>query len=275
MPNWLRSVSAVVAGIVASLLVIVVAEVVSAGLFPLPLPRGTDTHDMKAMKAAMAAMPVGAYLTVLSGWSLGTFLGSIVAALIAQARDRPRGGRRGPLPRGGRGHDADAPPPLLVLGHRPPRDPARRLPRRRVGSRSSGKGPPAPGGMGAARRHRELLLRPGHRGARATDRGSGPRRGPGRAQAGPRDPAEPGRPISGGRIVKGGAAWRRGITGRAVSRPLRGRGRETAKHVRSSTARGTRRATALGPGFPATRAVPSLRPRVRGGPMPRRSGGGR
>ena len=77
----LRSILAVVAGLIVSMIVTFAIQQISHRMYPLP--EGTDMNDMEALSKLLSTMPIGAHLIVLLSWELGAFLGSGVAALIA------------------------------------------------------------------------------------------------------------------------------------------------------------------------------------------------
>ena len=76
-----RSVLAVLAGIVVAMIVMFAFEGLSSHLFPLP--PGIDLHDQQAMTAHMDELPIGAFLMVLAGWAVGSFVGAWAAARLA------------------------------------------------------------------------------------------------------------------------------------------------------------------------------------------------
>ncbi len=82
MGSMLRSVAAVVLGLLVGMIVIGLIEMVSILIFPLPV--GLNMNDPAAVKAAMANIPRGALLLVLLAWVLGTLASSGVAVLIAR-----------------------------------------------------------------------------------------------------------------------------------------------------------------------------------------------
>jgi hypothetical protein len=83
MPPILRSILAVLAGIIVGFVVVAALEFLDTTLFPLPA--GLDLHDTAAMKQAMAHAPLAALILVLVGWGISALLGSWVAARIARA----------------------------------------------------------------------------------------------------------------------------------------------------------------------------------------------
>ena len=146
MGSVLRSIFAVIGGVVISTFLILAIEAV--GMMIFPPPPGTDMSNPEAVKAVMANAPAGVLLFVLLGWLVGTLAGSWAAARIARrGADRPWDDRRGPgAGRGRREHAPDS-APCLVLGARrggvPPGRLARRADRRGRGTalRKSPAGP--------------------------------------------------------------------------------------------------------------------------------------
>jgi hypothetical protein len=49
-----------------------------------PPPAGLDMNDMDAFRAAVAAMPTGALAAIVAGWTIGAFVGALIANLIAR-----------------------------------------------------------------------------------------------------------------------------------------------------------------------------------------------
>jgi hypothetical protein len=82
MPNVIRSILGVVAGLVLAFVVISAIEY--CGHLIYPLPPGVDATNLESLKAAMANVPTGALLFVLGAWALGSFLGGWLAAFIAR-----------------------------------------------------------------------------------------------------------------------------------------------------------------------------------------------
>jgi hypothetical protein len=74
----LRRIGAVLLGLVIAIAIVQIAELGVHGMYPPP--PGTNMHDMNAIKAYVASMPVAPLLLVLAGWLVGTLLGTWVAA---------------------------------------------------------------------------------------------------------------------------------------------------------------------------------------------------
>jgi hypothetical protein len=76
-----RSVAGVIAGL---LIVIAFVQIGELGVHRIAPPPATE--DMTAIKAYVASLPLKAYLIVLGGWLVGTFVGTFIAAAIARKR---------------------------------------------------------------------------------------------------------------------------------------------------------------------------------------------
>lgn len=80
----LRSILAVLAGLVVAWITVSLSEFASMHAFPPP--SGVDVRDPQQLAALVAQMPVGALGLVLAGWVVGALDGGLVAALIAKRR---------------------------------------------------------------------------------------------------------------------------------------------------------------------------------------------
>jgi len=78
----LRSVLAVLVGLVATFVVIGLLEML--GMLIYPPPAGLDFSKPEAVRAAMATIPTGALVCVLVAQAVGTFSGAWLAAFIAR-----------------------------------------------------------------------------------------------------------------------------------------------------------------------------------------------
>ncbi len=76
-----RSILAVVAGMLAAFVLIGLVEAIGMKIYP-PLP-GLDPRDRESFKAAVASMPRGALLCVLVAYAAGSVVGGWVAARFA------------------------------------------------------------------------------------------------------------------------------------------------------------------------------------------------
>jgi len=79
-----RSVLAVLAGVMAAFIAIMVVQQVSAMLYPPP--PGFDPKDPAAVAALIGSLPLGAFLMVLLSYFLGALLGGYLAARLAPSR---------------------------------------------------------------------------------------------------------------------------------------------------------------------------------------------
>ena len=87
--SMVRSVLAVIAGLMEAMFLIVGTEAVWAVVYP-PAP-GVDLHDMEACKAHLAQLPAEAYVIVAAGWGLAVLAGSWVATRVGAGRHPAHG----------------------------------------------------------------------------------------------------------------------------------------------------------------------------------------
>ena len=75
-----KRIGAVFAGLLSGMLVIMVIEMASSMVYPMP--EGLDPEDAEAMTAFVASLPIGAFLFVLLAYAMGSFAGGFVAGKI-------------------------------------------------------------------------------------------------------------------------------------------------------------------------------------------------
>ena len=80
----LKLVLGVLAGVAAGFVTVFLIEMISSRLYPMPA--GLDPTNAGAMKAYIAALPVGAFALVLGAMTLGAFDAAAVAAAVAGRR---------------------------------------------------------------------------------------------------------------------------------------------------------------------------------------------
>jgi hypothetical protein len=78
----LRSIGAVIAGLVVAFLLVFASEGISHQIFPPP--PGMNMSDMVQVKSFVATLPLSALLIVLAGWLIATFVATWVATKIAR-----------------------------------------------------------------------------------------------------------------------------------------------------------------------------------------------
>jgi len=78
--GMIRSVLAVVAGVIVAVIVVGVVEAIGHAIYP---PPEIDLSDSEALQAIIAKLPVGAIAFMLVAWGLGSFAGGLTAAGIA------------------------------------------------------------------------------------------------------------------------------------------------------------------------------------------------
>ena len=71
------------AGLVAGALVMMLVGYVGTSLYPLHVP--TDPNDRQALIEGLRTAPVGAQITVLLAWFLGTFAAAAIAKYLSGA----------------------------------------------------------------------------------------------------------------------------------------------------------------------------------------------
>ncbi len=83
--NILRSLAALVVGILVTGLVVVGVETLGHQLFPAKNPVAMDPGDVGAMRDFVRSLPTGALGFVVAAWTLGAFFGSVAAIRIARS----------------------------------------------------------------------------------------------------------------------------------------------------------------------------------------------
>ncbi len=84
MSRLTRSVLAVLAGVMAALIVIMVVQQLSAMIYPPPA--GFNPEEPGAFAALIATLPLGAFFMVLLSYLLGALVGGYLAARLAPSR---------------------------------------------------------------------------------------------------------------------------------------------------------------------------------------------
>ena len=80
----LRDILACVAGVAIAFLIVFLADELSHMMYPPP--PGLDFSDPEALRLYVATLPIGALLSVMGGWVVATFVGSVVAGRIGTAK---------------------------------------------------------------------------------------------------------------------------------------------------------------------------------------------
>jgi MFS family permease len=78
-----RKILAVLVGAVVAIVVVFVFEYISSLIYPPP--PGLNMSDVEAMKEHVKTLPLGAFIFVLVAWTLGAFIGGLVAGIIAKS----------------------------------------------------------------------------------------------------------------------------------------------------------------------------------------------
>ena len=82
----LRKVLAVLAGIATASIIFVGFEAINSKLYPMP--KGIDRGDHEAMSAYMESLPNQAFINVLMGWLIGSFICGMLIRLISRSSDK-------------------------------------------------------------------------------------------------------------------------------------------------------------------------------------------
>jgi hypothetical protein len=80
----LRDILAGIAGVVIAVLIVFLADELSHMMYPMPA--NMDPRDTEGLGGYIATLPIGAFLMVLGGWVIATFVGSVVADRIGTAK---------------------------------------------------------------------------------------------------------------------------------------------------------------------------------------------
>lgn len=78
----MRSIGAVLVGLLTGVVLIFGIEAIDAKIYPMP--SGLDPQDTEAMSKALASMPFAAFAIVLAGWCIGTLAATMLASVIAR-----------------------------------------------------------------------------------------------------------------------------------------------------------------------------------------------
>jgi hypothetical protein len=81
MHPMIRSALVLFAGVVVSVLVVLLMDGVVARIYPLP--PGTDMRDPESLRHAIAGLPVGAFMLLVFGWALAAGAGAYTASRLA------------------------------------------------------------------------------------------------------------------------------------------------------------------------------------------------
>jgi hypothetical protein len=84
MPPLARNVLAVIAGAACAFAVVVLTDVLVGQLHPLP--HGLDSTDREAARAAVASVPAGILLVLVTGWALAAGVGAFCAVRSSASR---------------------------------------------------------------------------------------------------------------------------------------------------------------------------------------------
>ena len=80
----LRDIFAGIAGVVIAVLIVFLAYELLHMMYPMPA--GLDPDDTGDLRAFYATLPIAAFLLIMGGWVVATFVGSVVADRIGTAK---------------------------------------------------------------------------------------------------------------------------------------------------------------------------------------------
>lgn len=80
----IKSIVAALAGLVAAFIVIYLVELLSHALYPTP--QDFDYRKPGALEELIEKAPTGSLVFVIVAWALGSFVGGVVASLVAPAK---------------------------------------------------------------------------------------------------------------------------------------------------------------------------------------------
>ena len=80
----LRDILAGIIGVAIAVLIVFLSDMLSHMVYPMPA--GLDAQDAEALRPYIASLPMGAFLMLMGGWCIATFVGSIVAGRIGTAK---------------------------------------------------------------------------------------------------------------------------------------------------------------------------------------------
>jgi len=80
----LRDILAGVIGVAIAVFIVFLADMLSHMVYPMPA--GLDPQDAEALRPYIASLPIGAFLMIMGGWVVATFVGSVVAGRIGTAK---------------------------------------------------------------------------------------------------------------------------------------------------------------------------------------------
>jgi hypothetical protein len=80
----LRDILACIVGVVIAVLIVFLADELTHMMYPMPA--GLDASDTEDLRDYIATLPLGAFLMLMGGWVVATFVGAVVADRIGTAK---------------------------------------------------------------------------------------------------------------------------------------------------------------------------------------------
>lgn len=81
MAPTIRSALVLLGGVIAAVFVVILMDTLVGNIYSLPA--GTDPSNPDSLRQAVAALPVAAFLILVTGWVLAAGVGSYLAARLA------------------------------------------------------------------------------------------------------------------------------------------------------------------------------------------------
>jgi len=80
----LRDILAGITGVVVAVAIVFLSERLSHTLYPMPVT--VDPSDTESLRDYITTLPLGAFLMLMGGWAVATFVGAVVADRIGTAK---------------------------------------------------------------------------------------------------------------------------------------------------------------------------------------------
>ena len=80
----LRDILACIVGVVIAVLIVFLANELVHMMYPMPA--SSDPSDTEDLRDYVVTLPLGAFLMIMGGWVIATFVGSVVADRIGTAK---------------------------------------------------------------------------------------------------------------------------------------------------------------------------------------------
>lgn len=82
--HFLKNTSAVFLSLVAAFLIMIALEFINSTLFPFP--PDMDVYDLEVVRAFAQSLPANAFILVLAGWALSSFVGGCMVYKLSSKK---------------------------------------------------------------------------------------------------------------------------------------------------------------------------------------------